>query len=87
MRLVELEGCAPLKSRADHLTLLQPSLSPITWEMHKTGKRMDTEIHPGKARGGQSESWNVGKSSFCRIHHVGGTGEVRIGSLERVHFF
>lgn len=31
-----------MKSWAGNLMLLQPSLSPITWETHKTGRRMDT---------------------------------------------
>lgn len=34
MRLVELEGGVPMKSRAGNVMLLQPSLSPITWEIH-----------------------------------------------------
>lgn len=87
MRLVELEGSVAMKSWADKpsvssaLTVTRYLGNAEGWEEDKYSSHFlgrHWEVHP--------ECWNVGTTSFCWVHHVGGTSKVRVGSLEMVQF-
>lgn len=79
MSTYELEGW---QLYASAVTVTHCLGNPYGWEADAYSSYI-----PGRHWETSPECWIVVKTSFCWVHHVGGTGEVRIGSLERVQFF